>query len=361
MMNRDDTKAKEDGSSSVVGDEMAMGSFSGDEANPRIIDKSVAPGTDQSPRDANESEENASGKGEEEESSKKNEGEESREVDEGEKEKEGRDEGEKEKEVGEEGEKEKEVGDEIEPRRNDEEAAIIPSRQHETESHADLKQVFFEKRFRMDFESCTGQIEGPTNLIGGPSNNAQSGQAHADSVEATGATPGAETLKAIEGQLMNAVRDAVRDAMKGVKEKVTSLSTQLGLLEEEVKSLRLSVPGSDNPAVQDDGDGSDNSESEEEDDDAGGDKESEEEDGGDNNEPDKEDGSDNDVEDAILDISKDVQREYGDVDMDDDDAEMYAHAVEAEKKLKTKAAESVKVDRGDNVRSPIQLRSRAAE
>ncbi|CAG7885569.1 unnamed protein product [Brassica rapa] len=343
MMNRDDTKAKEDGSSSVVGDEMAMGSFSGDEANPRIIDKFVAPGTDQSPRDANESEENASGKGEEEESSKKNEGEESRKVDEGEKEKEGGDEGEKEKEVGDEGEKEKEVGDEIEPRRNDEEAderAIIPfGRQHETESHADS--------FRMDFESRTGQIEGPTNPIGGPSNNAQSGQAHADSVEATGATLGAEALKAMEGRLMNAVRDAVRDAMKGVKEKVTSLSTQLGLLEEEVKILRLSIPGSDNPAVQDDGDGSENSESEEEDGDVGGDKESEEEDGdvggdkeseeddgGDNNEPDEEDGSDNNVEDAILDISKNVQREYGDVDMDGDDAEKYAHAMEAEKKIK---------------------------
>nr|VDC76167.1 unnamed protein product [Brassica rapa] len=151
MMNRDDTKAKEDGSSSVVGDEMAMGSFSGDEANPRIIDKSVAPGTDQSPRDANDSEENASGKGEEEESSKKNEGEESREVDEGEKEKEGGDEGR---------EKEKEVGDEIEPRRNDEEAderAIIPSRQHETESHADSNSSH-------EFLSLkTGQIEGPTN------------------------------------------------------------------------------------------------------------------------------------------------------------------------------------------------------
>ncbi|CAF2152360.1 unnamed protein product [Brassica napus] len=226
MMNRDDTKAKEDGSSSVVGDGMAMGSFSGDEANQRIIDKSVAPGTDQSPRDANESLENASRKGEEEESSKKNEGEESREVDEGEKEKEGGDEGEKEKEGGdegekekevrEEGEKEKEVGDEIEPRRNDEEAAIIPSRQHETESHADSsilvataaeeelletigmdkescwaddaddaavdrwtkiirkgkKQVFFEEQIRMDFESRTGQIEGPTNPIRGPSNNA---------------------------------------------------------------------------------------------------------------------------------------------------------------------------------------------
>ncbi|CAN7105480.1 unnamed protein product, partial [Brassica rapa subsp. narinosa] len=104
------------------------------------------------------------------------------------------------------------------------------------------KQVFFEEQFRMDFESRTGQIEGPTNPIGGPSNNAQSGQVHAYSVEATGATLGAEALKAMEGRLMNAVRDAVRDAMKGVKEKVTSLSTQLGLLEEEVKSLRLSVP-----------------------------------------------------------------------------------------------------------------------
>ena len=151
-MNRHDTKEKEDGSSSVVGDEMALGSFSGDEANPRIIDKSVAPGTDQSPRDANESLENASRKGEEEESSKKNEGEESREVDEGEKEKEGGDEGEKEKEVREEGEKEKEVGDEIEPRRNDEEAAIIPSRQHETESHADSVSIEIENFYIDDLK-----------------------------------------------------------------------------------------------------------------------------------------------------------------------------------------------------------------
>ncbi|XP_056855929.1 uncharacterized protein At3g43530-like, partial [Raphanus sativus] len=204
------------------------------------------------------------------------------------------------------------------------------------------KQVFFEEQFRMDLESRTGQIEGPTNPIGGPSNNAQSGQANADSVEVSGTTPGAEALKAMEGRLMNAVRDAVRDAMKGVNEKVTLLSTQLGLLEEEVKSLRLSVPGSDNPAVQDDGDGSDNNESEEED--GSDNNEPEEEDGGDNNEPEEED---NNVEDAILEISKDVQREYGDVDMDDDDAEMYAHA--AEVKLV-----------GETVRSPIQLRSKAA-
>ena len=139
MLNRDDPKAKEDGSSSVGGDDTAMVTFSGDEANRRTIDKSVAPGTDQSPRDADESEENASGKGEEEESSKKDEGEESREVDEGEKEKEVGDEGEKVKEAGEEENEPKEGEEEMEPRRNDEEAderAIQLVRQHETESHA---------------------------------------------------------------------------------------------------------------------------------------------------------------------------------------------------------------------------------
>ena len=100
MLNRDDPKAKEDSSSSVGGDDTAMVTFSGDEANPGTIDKYVTPGTDQSPRDADESEENASGKWEEEESSKKDEGEESREEDEGEKEKEAGDEGEKVKEAG---------------------------------------------------------------------------------------------------------------------------------------------------------------------------------------------------------------------------------------------------------------------
>ncbi|KAG2307198.1 hypothetical protein Bca52824_026946 [Brassica carinata] len=85
MLNRDDPKSKEDGSSSVGGDETAVV-----EANPSVIDKSVAPEADESPRDRDESEENASVKGEEEESSKKDEGEESREVNEGEKEKEAR-------------------------------------------------------------------------------------------------------------------------------------------------------------------------------------------------------------------------------------------------------------------------------
>ncbi|KAL0695929.1 hypothetical protein Bca4012_063109 [Brassica carinata] len=151
MLNRDDPKSKEDVSSSVGGDDTSMVILSGDEANPSRIDKYVAPGTDESPRDADESEENASGIGEEEESSKKDEGEESREVNEGEKEKEAVDEGEKEKEARDEGEKVKEAGDEEnkdreeekepkeveeekEPQRNDETALIV--RPHGTESHA---------------------------------------------------------------------------------------------------------------------------------------------------------------------------------------------------------------------------------
>ena len=116
MLNRDDPKSKEDGSSSVGGDETAVV-----EANPSGIDKSVAPGTDESPRDRDESEENASGKGEEEESSKKDEGEESREVNKGEKEKEAVDEGEKVKEAG-----------------DDETALALVVRAHGTESHAGL-------------------------------------------------------------------------------------------------------------------------------------------------------------------------------------------------------------------------------
>ncbi|KAG2330260.1 hypothetical protein Bca52824_001440 [Brassica carinata] len=93
MLNRDDPKSKEDGSSSVGGDETAV------VENPSGIDKSASLETDESPRDRDESEENASGKGEEEESSKKDEGEESREVNEGEKEKEAVSEGEKVKEA----------------------------------------------------------------------------------------------------------------------------------------------------------------------------------------------------------------------------------------------------------------------
>ena len=143
---------------------------------------------------------------------------------------------------------------------------------------------------------------------------------------------GARALKKMEGRLMNAVRDAVLDAMNEVNEKVTSLSNQLNLVEEEVKRLKLS--GSDNPSDQDDG--SDEKESEEED---GGDKESETDDGGDK-ESERDDGDD----DEILDITKEIYSEHdgdsdgdGDVDMDDDDAEMYAHADEVERNLEDKA------------------------
>ncbi|KAL0702591.1 hypothetical protein Bca4012_058713 [Brassica carinata] len=171
------------------------------------------------------------------------------------------------------------------------------------------KQIFFEEQFAIDFESRTSRI------------------AHADSVEATGATPGAVGFKAMECRLMN----AVRDAMKEVNEKVTSLSQKLALLEEEVKSLRLSGPGmscddpsdqdavSDNPADQDDS--SDNNESKEED--GSDNKESEEENGG-----------------LIRNITDQIQRVHGDGDVvmdDDDDAEMYAHALEVERNLEEKA------------------------
>ncbi|XP_048593371.1 uncharacterized protein LOC125576896 [Brassica napus] len=104
MLNRDDPKAKEDSSSNVEGEETAMvpesGEASRDEANPSTIDKYVAPGTEQSPRDADEIKENASEKVEEKESSYKVEEKESSEVEE---------DNEGEKKVGEE---EKEAGDE---------------------------------------------------------------------------------------------------------------------------------------------------------------------------------------------------------------------------------------------------------
>ncbi|KAF8113564.1 hypothetical protein N665_0048s0025 [Sinapis alba] len=116
-MNRDDLKAKEDGSSSVGREEMATVTFSGevtrdDVVNASTIDKSVDQETEQSPRDAYESEENSSEKEEQEESREENE--ESREVEEDK-------EGEEEKEAGEE-EKESKEGDEVEPPRNDIEA-----------------------------------------------------------------------------------------------------------------------------------------------------------------------------------------------------------------------------------------------
>ncbi|KAL0802360.1 hypothetical protein Bca101_057536 [Brassica carinata] len=55
MLKQDDPKAKQDVSSIVGGEETAIYKFSKeaemDEANPSTIDKSLAPGTEQSPRD----------------------------------------------------------------------------------------------------------------------------------------------------------------------------------------------------------------------------------------------------------------------------------------------------------------------
>ncbi|KAL0731036.1 hypothetical protein Bca4012_027130 [Brassica carinata] len=93
------------------------------------------------------------------------------------------------------------------------------------------KQVIFEAEFSIDFEARTAQVEGPTiPAIGEPSNNADSGEAHADSVEA----PGAEALKAMEAWLMNAFQYAMK------------------VLKDEVKSLRARVDGKsgDNPSDQ---------------------------------------------------------------------------------------------------------------
>ncbi|KAF3537584.1 hypothetical protein F2Q69_00021550 [Brassica cretica] len=175
-------------------------------ANPSTIDKYVALGTEQSPRDADENEENASEKEEEKESSEKEEEKESSEVEEdneGEKEvvEEEKEAGDEEREVREEenehGEEEKEPkeGDEMEARRNDEEAderTTQSVREHETKSHAK-------------------EIEVPTiRAIGGGCNNAESGHAHAYSVEA----PGGEALKALEGRLMNAISDGMKEVNK---------------------------------------------------------------------------------------------------------------------------------------------------
>ncbi|CAH8361433.1 unnamed protein product [Eruca vesicaria subsp. sativa] len=128
----------------------------------------------------------------------------------------------------------------MEPRRDDETAIIV--RPHGTESHAESKgstQVFFEEQFHIDCEARTAKLKGPTDTIGGPSNNLQSGKAHSDSVEDTGP----EALKAMDGRLMKSVEDAVKD----LKKTVSSLSDKLTLLEDEVKSLKSS---GDNPSEE---------------------------------------------------------------------------------------------------------------
>ncbi|KAF8096732.1 hypothetical protein N665_0302s0006 [Sinapis alba] len=115
--------------------------------------------------------------------------------------------------------------------------------------HKGKKQIFFEEQFSIDVTSRTAPVEGPTILaIGGPSNNAESGQAHAYWVEA----PRVEALKELEGWLMN----AIRDVLKEVNQKFNSLGNRLTPLEKEVKYLRKSSEqdGGDTPLEQDGGD-----------------------------------------------------------------------------------------------------------
>ncbi|KAF3607756.1 hypothetical protein DY000_02048850 [Brassica cretica] len=207
--------------------------------------------------------------------------------------------GEEEKEAGDEekepAEKDKEPakeGDEMEPRRNDEEAEERTTQSvREHEAHAK-------------------EVEGPTiPAIGGGSNNAESGHTDAYSMEA----PRVEALKAMEGRLMN----AISDGMKEVNKKVKSLSNRLTLVENEVKSLRVSVPRMsellsegeiDNSSDQD---GSDNLSEED-----GGDTPSEEDGGDTSSEEDKDGGSKND---SVLAIANQVQSEHGNGDDDMDD------------------------------------------
>ncbi|CAH8360647.1 unnamed protein product [Eruca vesicaria subsp. sativa] len=152
-------------------------------------------------------------------------------------------------------------------------------------------------------------LKGPTDTIGGPSNNAQSGKAHSDSGEDTGP----EALKAMDGRLMK-VEEAVKDAVKDLKKTVSSLSS------------------GDNPSEE-------NKESDEEDDVY---KASEEEDGGDKES--KESKEEDDVNNYIRDVTNEVQKEHGDVDdnMDEDAAHMIGHAEKHEKAEAEKAEKAKK-------------------
>ncbi|CAN6854198.1 unnamed protein product [Brassica oleracea] len=146
--------------------------------------------------------------------------------------------------------------------------------------------------------------------------------------------PGGEALKALEGRLMN----AISDGMKEVNKKVKSLSNRLTLVENEVKSLRVSVPRtselpskgeSDNPSDQD-----------------GGDNPSEEDGGDTPSEEDKDGGS---KDGSVLAIANQVQSEHGNGDDDmDDTAEMSAAAEQLESEMLEKAkTEKKKKEEGE--------------
>ncbi|KAL0716265.1 hypothetical protein Bca4012_065587 [Brassica carinata] len=172
-------------------------------------------------------------------------------------------------------------------------------------------------KFSIDFEARTAQVEGPTiPAIGEPSNNADSGETHADLVEA----PRAEALKAMEGRLMNIFQDAMKEHYKKYDSVFRVLLMPIFLvveLKDEVKSLTARVDGmsGDNPSDQ-------VRVSDKESEEDGGDKESEEEE------------SEEDVDDYILDISNQVQLKHGSGDDDmDDTLVMYAAAEDLESKM----------------------------
>ncbi|CAN7084197.1 unnamed protein product, partial [Brassica oleracea var. botrytis] len=218
------------------------------------------------------------------------------------------------------------------------------------------------EQFDIDFAARTAQVEGPTiPAIGGGSNNAEPGQTDAYSVEA----PGVEALKAMEGRLMN----AISDGMKEVNKKVKSLSNRLTLLENEVKSLRVSVPGMSELPSEGEGDNP----SEED----GGDTPLEE-DGGDTPSDEDKDGGSKD--DSVLAIANQVQSEHGNGDDDmDDTAEMSAAAEKLEieilekTNIEKKKKKRVRKDDGkeslpskkpkvcDKARSPIWTRGQKME
>ena len=91
------------------------------------------------------------------------------------------------------------------------------------------KKNFFEAQFNIDVAARTAPVESPTIPA-----IRESAEADADSVEAAEV----EDLKELEGRLMN----AIRDGLKEVNQYAESLGNQLTPIENEVRSLRMSVP-----------------------------------------------------------------------------------------------------------------------
>ncbi|KAL0846803.1 hypothetical protein Bca101_020049 [Brassica carinata] len=199
-----------------------------DEANPSTIDKSLAPGTEPSPRDADESEEDKNNKDKDVREEHKEPGEVEKDAKEGGAEMEVV---QMESQYNEEGENPE--GEEMTTQSVGEPETELHEVDRWTKIIRNGKQVIFEAEFSIDFEARTAQVEGSTiPAIGEQSNNADSGEAHADSVDA----PGAEALEAMEARLMNAFQDAMK------------------VLKDEVKSLRARVDGKSDSEEEEGGD-----------------------------------------------------------------------------------------------------------